>query len=233
MAASTEPSVFMRSLQLLARNPVIVVPGIVIGATAVLVSAALESAQPLDNNLWTRALQDITHLVASILSIAYTTGMADAAWRTGSASLGDGTRAFRRDGGHVFVAILVLSVVGIVAALGAPFTFGLSLLIYIFFGIYTMAAAVVGERPGIRAFIESAEIAFARPLTTLLVVLSVAVIAFVLGALAELVAGAPLVGPLIAGIVIQLVIAYVTLIVVGEYRALRGALEKGDAPAGP
>jgi len=42
-----------------------------------------------------------------------------------------------------------------------------------------------------------------------------------MGALAELVHGVPFVGPLVAAIVIQAAIAYFTLVIVGEYRALR------------
>jgi hypothetical protein len=225
MPPGTAPNVFAHSLGLLARNLAIVVPGIAIGAIAALVGAALEPAQPLESTVWTRALQEITNVLASILAIAYTTGMADAAWRTGSAGFSDGTRAFKRDVGNVFVAMLVLFALGVAAALVAAFTFGLSLAIYVFFCVYTMAAAVVGERSGFRAVFESAEIAFLRPLTTLLVVAAIIAITFVLGALAELVSGAPLVGPLISEVVIQVVVAYLTLVVVGEYRTLRGVLE--------
>jgi hypothetical protein len=232
MSPAASPNVFLQSVGLLGRNFTIVIPGIVIGAIAALVTLALEPAQPLDGNIFSRALQDCTHLLASILAIAYTTGMADAAWRTGTATISDGTRAFRRDASHVFVAMIVLFAFGVVAALAAPFTFGLSFVVYIFFGIYTMAAAVVGERPGFWAASESAEIAFARPLTTFLVVAVVVAITFVVGALAEFVSAAAFVGPFVSEIVIQVVIAYVTLVVVGEYRALRATLRKGDAPSG-
>jgi hypothetical protein len=226
-------NVFTRSLGLLARNLAIVVPGLVVGTLAAVVTAALEPADPLDANLLTRSLQDCTSLLASIIAIAYTTGMADAAWRNGRAVLSDGTRAFRRDALHVFVAMLALFALGVVAALAAPFTFGLSFLVYAFFCIYTMAAAVVGERPGLAAIQESAEIAFARPVTTLLVVAGIIVISLILGLLAEFLAGASLLGALAAELVIQATVAYVTLVVVGEYAELREEIRKGVAPSGP
>ncbi len=47
-------------------------------------------------------------------------------------------------------------------------------------------------------------------------------VAVLMGALATLVAGTPFVGPLAADVVIQFVVAYAALVVVGEYRLLRG-----------
>jgi hypothetical protein len=225
MKSGSARGVFAGSLRLLFRNPAIVVPGLVIGAVAALVSAVLQPAQPLDSNIFSRLLQGLVQLVASILSIAYTTGMADAAWRDGRAQFSDGARAFRRDAGHVFVAMLALLAIGFVAAVAAPYTIGLSLLVYMFFCIYTMAAAVIGERAGFFAVRESVQIAFARPATTLLVVAGIVAIAFAMGLFAEFLERTPLAGPLVSGVVVQAVIAYATLVVVGEYRAL--SLAKG------
>jgi hypothetical protein len=223
MERPSAATIFARSWGLLLGNLAIVVPGLVAGSLAALVEFALEPtpAAALDAGLATRLVEDLAQIVASILSIAYTTGMAQAAWETGRARFSDGARAFRRDGGHVFVAMLVLFALGLVAALLAPFTLGLSLAVYLFFCIYTMAAAVVGERPGLAAVRESVEIAFRRPVPTLLTVVGVLVIAFAMGAVASLLAAAPLIGPLVAALVVQTVIAYVALVIVGEYRALR------------
>jgi hypothetical protein len=207
---------------LLLRNPSIVVPGLGAGAVAALAGTLLEPARPLDSNLVSRLLQSLVQLVASILSVAYTTGMADAAWREGSAGFADGARAFRRNASHVLGAMLVLFAIGAIAALLAPFTLGLSLLAYLFFCIYTMAAAVAGERSGIVAVRESVDIAFTRAVPTLIVSLGIALVCFVTGALAELVATTPFVGALAGGIVVQAAIAYAMIVVVGEYRALRG-----------
>jgi hypothetical protein len=225
MVATSSRVAFGHSLRLLARNPAIVVPGLAIGALSAVVATLLEPADPLDSTIYTRLLQLVVQLVASILSIAFTTGMADAAWIGKRAALRDGARAFRRDAGHVFVAMLALFAIALVAAVLAAYTLSLSLLALVFYCIYTMPAAVVGERSGLRAVGESVEIAFRRPRTTLLVVAGIGLIAFAMGALAELVHGVPFVGPVVAAVVIQTVVAYFTLVTVGEYRALR-------APAG-
>lgn len=216
-------AIFARSWGLLLGNLAIVVPGLVVGAFAALVEFAFEPtpAAALDAGLATRFAEGLAQVVAAILSIAYTTGMAEAAWETGHARFADGTRAFRRDGGHVFVAMLLLFALGFVAALLAPFTVGVSLVAYVYFFIYTMAAAVVGERTGLAAVRESVEIAFRRPVPTLLTVAGVLLIAFAMGAVATLLAATPLIGPLVSALVVQAVIAYVVLVVVGEYRALR------------
>lgn len=223
MVVTSSRAAFAGSLRLLARNPSIVVPGLVIGAFSAIVATLLQPSNPLDSTIYTRLLQTVVQLIASILSIAYTTGMADAAWRTGRAAFGDGAGAFRRDGGHVFVAMLVLFAIGFVAAVLAAYTILLSLVAYIFFCIYTMASAVVGERSGFAAVGESIEIAYRRPRTTLLVVAGIVIIALAMGMLAEFLAGVPFVGPLVAAVVVQTAIAYFTLVVVGEYRALRAA----------
>ncbi|MBD5654422.1 MAG: hypothetical protein IAI50_04490, partial [Candidatus Eremiobacteraeota bacterium] len=122
-------NVFARSWQLLARNGAIVVPGLVIGVLGAVVQYALAAGDPADlqGSVWTGLLLWIVQIVAAILSIAYTTGMANVAWQTGRAGFADGRRAFRRDGGHVFVAMIALFVIGTGAALLAPFTFALSL----------------------------------------------------------------------------------------------------------
>jgi TRAP-type C4-dicarboxylate transport system permease small subunit len=213
---------FGRALALLRTNLSIVVPGCAVALVLALVQTALEPADPLDDDLLHRSLRAIAQVLATIVSIAYTTGMADVAWQRGRATFADGARAFRRDGGHVFVAMLVLFALGFLAAVLAAFSFGLSLLVYAFFCIYTMASAVAGERPGLRAVAESAEIAFGRPLPTLGVVLGIGAVAFAMGFLATLLANTPFVGPLLADVVVQIVVAYAALVIVGEYRLLRG-----------
>ncbi len=212
---------FGRAFALLRGNLGIVVPGLVVAFALSLVQLALEPADPLDDDLVRRILRLVAHVLGSIISIAYTTGMADVAWSRGRATLADGARAFRRDGNHVLVALLALFAIGLVAATLAAFTFGLSIAVYAFFCIYTMASAVAGERPGLVAIGESVDIAFRRPLPTLGLVAGIGLIAFGIGAVAELISAAPFVGPLVADVVIQVVIAYAALVIVGEYRLLR------------
>jgi hypothetical protein len=217
-------NVFGRAWRLLCRNLAIVVPGLVVGALAAVAAQLIMMAAPAPEaggDLWW-ILLDVTQILAAILTISYTTGMADAAWRSGHAGFSDGRRAFRREGGHVLVAMLCLLVLGAAAAVLAPFTFELTLVAYVYFCSYTMASAVVGERPGLLAVRESAQIAFSRPLPTLVMVAGVFGIAFGLGALALGSAALPLLGPLISDLVVQAVIAYAVLVIVGEYRLLRG-----------
>ncbi len=217
-----EQGVFTRSGRLLMTNPIIVVPGLVVGAVAALLDGVLEpKPDSLDGSFLLVLVLGVIKVVSTILAVAYTTGMADAAWQTGKAGIADGSGAFRRDAGHVFVAMLVLFAAGVVAALLAPLTFGCSFVVLVYFLIYTMAAAVVGERPGFLAVRESVEIAFARAAPTILMVAAITIIAVVMSVLAEALAGTPYVGPLIAAVVDQLAVVYLTLVIVGEYRALR------------
>ncbi len=222
-------TVFARSLGLLMRNPAMLVPGLVAGTLAALAGLALEPADPLDANLFTRALQDCTSLLASIVAIAYATGMAEVAWRTGRAAIADGARALRRDAAHVVVSMLALFALGIIAVIAAPFSFGISFLVYAFFCISTPAAAVIGARPGLAAVRESAEVAFARPVSTLLVVAGIAVVSLLLDVLAELLDATSLLGQFAGEMVIQATVAYLTLVVAGEYVALGAVNASPDA----
>ena len=65
------------------------------------------------------------------------------------------------------------------------------------------------------------QIAYHRPVTTLILVAAIVAIVGIMGLVAELLSATPLVGPLVSTVVVQAVIAYVTLVVVGEYVALR------------
>jgi hypothetical protein len=222
--------VFARAWKLLTANWSIVAPGLVAGALSGFLSSILapgETASDLVRwigNLALGALQ----IVASIVAIAYTTGMAHAAWERGKATFADGFGAFAHEGGHVFVAMLGMFAVGLIALAifaYAPYTYGLSLGLYVFFFIYTMPAAVVGERPGLAAMRDSFTIAVRRPLPTLLLVLALAALVVVTSVFAGLLTAAPLLGPIVAAVVLQAAIAYLTLVTVGEYLALRPVLQ--------
>jgi hypothetical protein len=84
-----------------------------------------------------------------------------------------------------------------------------------------MPSAVVGERPGLVAIFESAKIAFARPIATLVILVGVSALALGLGWGADVLQMTPYVGSLLSSIVVQGVIAYATLVLVGEYRIAR------------
>ncbi len=223
MPRSKVENVFGRSWRLLRANWAIVVPGLVIGAVAGAVQFVLSpqnSGIPA-GSLLARLIVYVVPILASILAISYTTGMATAAWQNGKATFADGKRALDRDALSLFIAMIALFALGLVAAFLVPFTAFVSLFVYLYFCIYTMAAAVVGERRGIEAIAESMQIAYHRPVTTLILVGAILAIVVVMSVVASFLSSAPLVGPLVSTVVVQAVIAYVTLVVVGEYLVLR------------
>ncbi len=209
---------------MLARNLVLLVPGLAIGALAAVVQAALATVPDRGDaaSLAVWILADVTQVIAAIVTISYTTGMADAAWRTGRATFADGFGAFRSEGGHVLVAMIGLVVLGLAAALLAPYTLSLSFAVYVFGCIFTMPAAVVGERPGLLAIGESFRLAVTRPVTTLVTTVAIVAIAAGMSFVATNSAAVPFVGPLLSDFIVEMVVAYAMLVVVGEYREMRG-----------
>jgi hypothetical protein len=227
--------VFSRSWQLLTHNWILIVPGLIIGFVVGLAQGAFGGSGSDPGSFAGSVGQFIGGLVVVLISIlgaiantAYTTGMAGAAWATGTTTLADGRRAFERDAGHVFVAMIGLFVLGVIAALLAIPTLGLSLIAYILLFIYTMPAAVVGERRGLDALRESYNIATKRFGTTVIVVILIAVISVIAWLIMLTLRSTPFIGPLIGAIIDQVALAYFTLVVVGEYLNLRNA--EGPGP---
>ncbi|MBC5816352.1 MAG: hypothetical protein GIW97_07400 [Candidatus Eremiobacteraeota bacterium] len=68
-------------------------------------------------------------------------------------------------------------------------------------------------------------------MTTLLVVILIFVIAICGGFLAGLISFVPLIGTLVSLVIQQIVVAFATLVIVGEYFKLRGSAV--DQPAAP
>ena len=221
--------IFSRSWHLLTNNWILLVPGLLIGVASGILSWLLvpadnpETVPGIVRQLGLQLLAGIIVLVAQIATTAYTTGMAGAAWTREKTSLADGRDAFARDGVNVFVAMIGLGVAGVVAIVLAPPTLGISLIAYYLLSLYTMPAAVVGERPGLRALQESFSIAIERFFPTLLIAIFLGVVYLVVGLLAGLVAAAPLVGLVGSAIIIQCVTAFATLVIVGEYLELRAS----------
>jgi hypothetical protein len=228
-------STFSRSWELLMKNGVIIVPGLIIGFVVGVIDYLLaphtEYVAGYSATTWWSAasasvLLVLVTLAGFILAQCYTTGMAGAAWQRGTTTLADGTRAFERDAANVFVAIIGLLIALIIAIVLSFATLGIAGLLYFYFFIYTFPAAIIGERPGFAAMGDSFRIAARRVAPTLIVTIMIAVIV-VIGRLIGMALGfVPLVGPIIGAIVIQMVLAYVTLVVVGEYLALRDSLGK-------
>lgn len=242
---------FGRSWELLASNWIMLVPGLVIGIVAAVlvfftVSAGLAGGVGLSAAGMSGAgfgtaamfglLAAVIGLVAMILTVAYTTGMAGAAWRTGTASLDDGAAAFRKDGGSILVAIVLLIVLGIVAALLALPTLFLSFLAFGLFFLYTFASIIVGGHSGTEAIADSARITLRNFVTTLLLLILICVVSFVGTWLGNVISNnIPLLGRIVAVIIQEIVTVYATLVIVGEYIKLSSPATVAVAPpsAGP
>lgn len=236
-------SAFSRSWQLLSSNWIIIVPGLIIGLIAGILTGLFyhppvvtydANGVPVVSGAVTGALGGmivwIVAMIATVITITYTTGMAGAAWATGRATLADGARAFERDGAQVFMAMIGLFAIGLLAAFCAIFTLGLSMLAYLVFFLFTMPAVVVGERPGFAAMQDSIQIALKRFGPVIITVLLIAVISIISGIIAGALSFAPLIGPIVSAAIQQVVIAYVTLVIVGEYLAFRGDSAPPSAP---
>jgi hypothetical protein len=233
---------FARAFVLLYRNWTIVVPGIVLGAIgfafgfAILAIAGASAIGGVSGNdvpttlpgevmsILAAVVAVILALVTLICEMAYVTGMAGAAWKTGEAYLRDGYRAFEGRGTQIFVAVVLLSAGGFVAALLAPITLLLSAAAYAIFSIYTMAAVIIGNRTAFQAIAESCRLAWKNILPTLAVVGLVVLVAVAGGWIGNSLGRLfPIVGGLIQALVQQIVVAYATLVIVGEYLKLRDA----------
>ncbi|HEY1728132.1 MAG TPA: hypothetical protein VGG22_07165 [Candidatus Baltobacteraceae bacterium] len=227
-------STFSRSWDLLTKNGIIIVPGIVIGIVLGIIDYFLiphsEYVAAYNVSWWSGAsaglLLVLVNVAGFILSQCYMTGMAGAAWQRGSTVLRDGTQAFERDASNTLIALVGLVIAFVIAGILAFPTLGISVLLYFYFFLYTFPAAIIGERPGFAAMGDSFRIAARRVAPTLIVTVMIAVILFVCHFVAALLSFVPLIGPIVAAIVVQLVLAYVTLVVVGEYLALRDSLVK-------
>jgi MFS family permease len=245
MQVPTVENVFARAWDLLTRNWTIVIPGVVVGLIVGIVSGVYSLTQPdvygdPSGTAMTFAYGVsgfVSSLVLAVVAIAgyiitqcYTVGMAGAAWQRGATTLADGTRAVHDDAGNVFTAAIFLFLFGIVAVLLAPFTLLLSIFVFYLFTLYTIPAAVVGNRRGMDAIRESFAIARARFGTTLIIGIVLAVLQLVGRLIAHIFSFAPLLGPIIGAIIAQVVVAYAVLVIVGEYLVLRpGAI----GPAAP
>ena len=172
------------------------------------------------------------NIAGYIVTQCYTAGMAGAAWQRGTTTLSDGSSAVNADAGNVLVAAILLFVLGLVATLLMIPTLFLSLLAFYIFTLYTIAAAVVGNRSGGDALRESFAIARARFGTTLIISILLGLLQFLGGLIAYGFSFAPLLGPIISAIISQIVVAYAVLVVVGEYLVLRPGVT-GPTPPPP
>ena len=231
---------FSRAWQLLSDNWIMIVPGIVIAIVAAIVvwlltlygvasgvglSAVGMSGAGVMSAFLSAVLVLAVIMLASILVIAYTTGMAGAAWQTGKATLDDGFAAFRNDAAQIFVAVVLLFILGcIAAALSIP-TLGLALLAFYLFFLYTLPAVIVGNRPGTEAIGESARITAKNFVATLVIVVLLGIAFIIATWIASIFHGIPLIGMIVRQLILQVVTVYATLVIVGEYIKLRSSVQ--------
>lgn len=232
---------FLRAWSLLCRNWVIVVPPIVVGVASSAASSALARSGVLSwqffgdmdvqgpaafwlffGTIVAMALR----IVAAVVAIAFTAGMAAAAWSRGSARLSDGAAAFRRNGLQAFLALVLLTVLGVLAAALFVPTFGLSVLAYLIFLIYSMPGVLVGNRSAIDSIVESISLAWRGFGVTLAVVLLIIVLALAGGWLGDFLGRVPFLGEILGWVVMEAVVAYATLVVVGEYLQLHSPADQ-------
>jgi hypothetical protein len=225
-------SLLVRSWRILSGNWSIIVPGLICGLAGGLIIGLLTLAgyqadkqTAAGFGALTALASSIVWVLASIVSIAYTTGMAKAAWETGHASYADGRRAFREDAVQLFVTMIVLTLAGIVAAIFAAPTLGLSLLALVFFLIYAVPAVVVDRRSAFEALAESARVAWRNPISTLLMTVAMGALAFAALLPMVLLAMIPFLGPIFSTTLLQIVASFFALLVVGAYYAYRSPLQ--------
>ncbi len=252
MTSQPQPveSVFSRAWELLTRNWIIIVPGIVIGAIVGIISGLLTphvysstdyannpglAMASMGNVFLNAAILACIGVVAYIATMTFTVGMAGAAWARGTTTLADGSAAFQAGAGNVIITAIGLILLGIVAAILAIPTLGLVLLAYWIFTLYAMPAAIIGQRAGFSAISESFQIATKRFVPTLIIAILIFVISFVLGLLTLPLHFIPFLGPIISSVITQVVIAFAMLVIVGEYLNLRasGALAPAAPPTTP
>ena len=238
---------FAHSWELLSQNWIIAAPGIVIGIVAAIIvwvlgifglgaTAGFASAgyggAGVGAALISGALIAIVAMLAALLNIAYTTGMAGAAWRTGKAALDDGASAFGSNASALFIAIVALFVLGVIAAGLSVFTFGLAMLAFILFFLYTFASVIVGGHTAIDALGESCRITARNFVMTLVIVIVLAVAGFIGAWIARLLHFMPLLGFIVGYVIQNVVAAYATLVIVGEYMKLRSTVGPMGAGTG-
>ena len=230
---------FERSWQLLLANWIIILPpfvlGIVGGIAAFVLSVTIvgslvltgaTSAANLDavSNTIAAVSSMVVGILVAIVQLAYVTGMAGAAWKTGRTRLSDGWAAFSHRGLQIFFAAVLLFIIGFCAAVFAPITFFVTLVAYVLFFIYTMASVILGERDATAAVAESCRLTTSNFLPTLAVVGLIVGITIAGSWLGQAVGHAsPLAGGLVTAVLQQITVAYAALVVVGEYLKLASA----------
>jgi hypothetical protein len=234
-AARDLENTFARAWQLMVHNWIIVIVPLLFGIAGGLLQflfGALFGAFAITGNGSQDALYAIHDFVdvlillvstaVSLIQMAYVTGMAGGAWEHGRATLADGARPFARRFWPIVGAALLLFIIAICAATLAPATFYVTVIAFVVLCIYTMASVIIGGRGPVEGVIESCRLSAANLGPTAGVVALIVVIAALGGLIGQLLgAVSNLLGWVVAGILQQIIVAYASLVIAGEYLKLR------------
>jgi hypothetical protein len=231
-------NIFAYAWSLLAKNPVIIVPGLVVGfvvsAIEILIGLVAPQGLPAGPSVIVAALASAGFLVTE----TGTTAMAGAAWQNGTTSLADGIAAFRAAGRRMLATMLIIAAVVIIVVpatallltqiVGAGPGFIIvvtACVVLAFYAIYIVPAVVLDHLGARAALLRSATIARQRVLATIAIIVMLGVVSFVASLLKVPLAFIPLLGPIVSAVLSQAITAYATLVIVGEYLNVRGTPE--------
>ena len=223
--------ILRRSYELLLKNPILLVPGL-IGSLA---SATLQSL--FFGATWNSGGVFHTFVnwlccifiatVSTLLVITAVTSMAGQIWEAGTASFDDGVRVFREAGNALYQTLLQLAGFMFLSLLLTPLTLCLSALAAIYLLVYAIPSAVVGGFSGFAAIRESVRIASTRAGQTVGILVTLALLLICFGCLALVlfylgfVLLPVFICTIIGNVLIQAIVAYITLVVVGLYIEIR------------
>ena len=228
-------STFVHAWELLARNWVLILPGLIMAVlsaaaqfvfTVVILGAFVISGNgSSDAAAASRAIVVVTLFVITmtfaIAQMTYVTGMAGGAWQHGKTTLRDGWDALSHRLRSIVFAAVLLFIIGACAAVLSTVTFLIPLAVYAIFFIYTMASVIIGGRGAVDAVAESARVALANFWPTVGVVALIAVISVAGAWIGDLLGRvSDFTGWLVAGLLQQIIVAYASLVVAGEYLKL-------------
>lgn len=222
----TVGNIFSRSWTLLARNPVLIVPGAIVGVISAIIVFAVIAPTQVDVVVNDPAVGYATasgtaargtlltaiDILGFLIAQAYTVGMAVAAWRTGTTTLADGAAVFTRHWGRVLLTVVVL--LGMSIAL-LYLTYGFGVPIFFFFSIYAIPAVILRPITPVEGLSLSFTFAIERFVPTLIIVIMLCIISVAVGVLSFI----PLLGPIVTEVIKQAVFAFATLVIVGEFLA--------------
>lgn len=227
---------FGRAWQLLSNNWNIIIPAIVLGIIAGvlqhIVSTMFIGGGVATGNLGAIFLGGLLALaiatIIQILTIAITTGMGVTAWRTGKTNVSDGMAVFSNGG--AMQTIIVWMVIGVVLAF-IPVLGWLADIVLTFLLIYAVPAAVVSGEGAGAAFGESVNIVTKNFIPTLIIILLIVCIGIVGGIAGAAVSFVPYLGKIVAMVIQEAILAYGTLVIVGEYLKVRATTPAANPPA--